>query len=337
MTEDMQKKLMVLGSIAVLIVLSMLVIWPIFLSIIAGLILAYIFYPIYTRVLGVVREKNISSLIIVLFLLFAIFIPLWFLFPIIVRQVFDAYAYSQKIDLISSLSSIFSTELSKDIISLLNNFISNSANSIFSSFSTLLLDIPNLLLQGLVIMIVLFFGMRDAETLKSYAKAISPFSKELENSLTNQFKGITSAVIYGQVVLGILKGILTGIGLYIAGMPNVLILTIIATISSVLPIIGPWLIWIPAVVYLLMVGKVGGAIFLLLYCAILVSWIDNILLPYIVARRANVSSGIVLVGMIGGIIMFGVMGFVLGPLILAYLVVLLDAYKNKKIDVFFSK
>lgn len=337
MVQEASKKFIVLCIIVGLLAVSLFVVWPLILPIIAGLLLSYIFYPLYKKALFLVREKNISALIIVLLFLFLIFLPLWFLFPVVMRQIFDAYTYSQKVDIIGFMRNLFPSGLSTDVISLVNTFISNSINGAFSKVSDFIINLPTLMLQLVVVIFIFFFGMRDADKLKEYVKGISPFSKELESNLEDQFKGITSSVIYGHIIVGAIQGILTGVGLFIAGVPNALMLTFFAIIAAMLPIIGAWLIWIPASIYLFMAGHTGSGTFLFLYGAIIVSWIDNFLRPYIVSRRTKVSSAVILVGMIGGLIVFGIIGLVLGPLILAYLLVLLDAYKNKKLTEFFSK
>jgi len=336
MVEKISQRIIVIVFLVGLFLLSLMVVWPIIVSILAGLILAYMLYPLYLIVLKVVREKNISALIIVLLLLFLIFLPIWFLFPVVVKQVFEAYSFMQKVDIFSFLKPLLPQASSNDTLALLNSFVSNSITSIFSKFSQILLDLPNLLLQLTVILFVFFFAMRDSNKLKEYAKGISPFSSELEKSLSTQFKEITNSVIYGHIIVGILQGILTGIGLLIFGVPNVLLLTLVAVLASVLPIIGAWLVWIPAGIYLLTSGHTGAGIGLMLYGAIFISWIDNVIRPYIVSRRTNLSSGIVLIGMIGGLMVFGVLGLVLGPLILAYVIVILDAYKDKKLSELFT-
>ena len=336
MVEKISQRIIVIVFLAGLFLLALMVVWPIIISILAGLILAYMLNPLYLIVLKVVREKNISALIIVLLLLFLIFLPIWFLFPVIVKQVFEAYSFMQKVDLFGFLKPILPQASSNDTLALLNTFMSNSISSIFSKFSQILLDLPNLLLKLTVTLFVFFFAMRDSNKLKEYARGISPFSSELEKRLSTQFKEITNSVIYGHIIVGILQGILTGIGLLIFGVPNVLLLTAIAVLASVLPIIGAWLVWIPAGIYLLTSGHTGAGIGLMIYGAVFISWVDNVIRPYIVSRRTNLSSGIVLIGMIGGLMVFGVLGLVLGPLILAYVIVILDAYKDKKLSELFT-
>lgn len=334
--EQKLKKLVAIILIVALALLAIFVLWPILIAVITGLIFAYIFFPVYKRILKVVKERNISALIVVILIIILIFIPLWFLFPIVTRQIFDIYSFSQKVDILGVLKGILPEALSKDTIVLVNNFISNLVNSLLSSFSVVLSNLTITLLRAVVVLFVFFFSMRDADKLKEYAKGLSPFSNDLEKTILKQFEDITSSVIYGHIVVGIIQGILTGIGLLIFGVPQVLLLTILAILASIIPVLGAWLIWIPASIYLLATGHIGTGIGLFLFGAILVSWIDNILRPYIVSRRTNISSGIIFVGMIGGLIVFGVIGLILGPLILAYVLILIDAYKEKKFENFLS-
>lgn len=335
--EKTVKKMIVLSSIIFLVVLSILVVWPIVLSIFVGLLLSYMFYPLYIRTTKLVREKNVSALIIVLLLIFVIFIPIWFLFPVMARQALDAYLYIQKVDIFSFLRTIFPEMVSTDTLAMLNNLSSNFLGSCFSQSSQFLLNLPNLLLQLVIVLFVFFFGMRDADKIKGFVKAISPFSLELEKNLSKQFKDVTNAVVYGHILVGILQGILTGIGLLIFGASNVLLLTVLAVLAAILPVIGAWLVWLPVSVFLIASGHTGAGIGLFLYGALLVSWIDNLIRPYIISRRTALNSGVALIGMIGGLITFGLIGVLLGPIILAYLQVLLNAYKNRELAGFFKQ
>ncbi|MEK6820445.1 MAG: AI-2E family transporter [Nanoarchaeota archaeon] len=340
--EQTFKKLSVFLVLGVLALLAVLILWPILTSIVAGLILSYIFYPAYKKVFGIVREKNISALIIILLVLFLIFIPVWFFLPLIVQQIFNVYLYLQNINLselfIKALPNLAQADFSRDFTVALNTFFSNIASKILSSFSSILLDLPSILLKTAVVFFVFFFGMRDAELLLDYVKTLSPFSKSLERDLEKKFRGITSSVIYGFIIVGILQGILTGVGLFIFRMPNALVLTILAVLGAIIPVLGAWIVWLPSSVYLLVSGHLVSGIGLALYGSLFVSWIDNIIKPYIVARKIKISSAVVLIGMIGGLIVFGILGLIIGPLILSYLLLFLDAYRKRKFpSLFFQK
>ena len=339
--EQTFKRLSIFFVLAILAVLSIIILWPISSAIITGLVLAYILSPVYKKVKFVVKEKTVSALIIIMLVLALIVIPLWFLFPIIVRQLFDVYLFLQKINFFKLISSLFpslaSTSISQDFALSLNKFVSSAASVILSGASSIIFNLPSIALKVVVVFFVFFFGMRDAELLGRYILSLSPFSKQTESELTQKFKDITNSVIFGHIIVGVLQGILTGIGLFALGVPQALVLTVIAIFASVIPILGSWLVWIPASIYLFIsVSHVSGIV-LFLYGAIFISWIDNIIKPYIISRKTHLSSGVVLVGMIGGLIVFGLLGLIVGPLILAYLLLILDAYRNNRFPSLFSK
>jgi len=171
--------------------------------------------------------------------------------------------------------------------------------------------------------------MRDSVKLFDYIKNISPFSVSAEKKLSDQFKGITNAVIYGQIIVGIIQGVLTGVGLFIFGAPNALLFTFLAILTGIIPIIGAWLIWVPISIYFLIQGDTFAGIGLILYGSIIISWIDNIIRPKFVADRSNLNTPITLVGMIGGLMAFGILGLIIGPLIISYLIIVIESYQSK--------
>ncbi len=338
--ENKFKNLSILAFSLFLIVLAVIILKPIIIPVILGLLLAYIFYPIYNFVLKIVREKNTSALIIIILILFAFFIPAWFLLPILVKQIFSTYFFLSKIDIgefiSENLPQFAQTDIAKEFVASTSNALSNLSNKVLGFVSKAFLDLPVLLLKGVVFFFVFFFGMRDGKALKEYILSLSPFPPKVENKLTKKFKDMTNSIIFGFIIVGILQGVLTGIGLFIFQVPRALLLTVVAIFTAIIPVLGAWVIWIPAVIYLFLAGKSVSAIILLIYCATIVSWVDNILRPYIVSRKTKVPTGIVVVGMIGGLIAFGITGIIIGPLVLAYILVIIDAYRSKEL-IFYAK
>ena len=162
-----------------------------------------------------------------------------------------------------------------------------------------------------------------------YIKSLLPFPKDVEKKLFQYSEGITSSVLYGQVVIGIIQGIIAGIGFFIFQVPNPLFLTLLAILAGVLPIIGTALIWLPVAIYLFIAGNTFSTIGVLFF-GVISSTVDNIIRPMIVSRKTSIHSSIVLIGMIGGIFMFGIMGLILGPLILSYLLIIIELYRKRK-------
>ncbi len=334
MDGDYFKKTVAAIVFAALLLLSFFLLRPILLPIITGVILAFIFNPVYNRVLRFVHSKNLSASLICLLLIVIIVLPLWFLTPIVIRQAFQIFQASQQIDFVTLLKNIFpslfaSEQFSAEIGSILYSFVTKVTNSFVNILSQLIINFPTLLLQFLVAFFTLFFVLRDKDSIVDYIKSISPFSKDIEKKLFESSKGITSSVIYGQVITGIIQGIIVGIGFFVFKVPNALFLTLIASLAGIFPIIGTTIVWLPVSIYFFIVGATLPAIGVLIF-GIISSSVDNILRPAFVSLKTDVHPLLILIGMVGGLFLFGILGFILGPLILAYILIILEIYRNKK-------
>ena len=333
------KKLVVIALILFLGVLVFFLIKPVLLSIIGGLILAYMFLPIYKKIQIIVKSKNLAASIISLIAVLIIAIPIWFFFPMLITRVFQLFKLSQALDLPSLLIRFFpsaSPEFITQITVTANSFISNLSSGVLTALVNFFLNLPTLALQAVIVLFVFFFALRDSDKLKSLVSDLSPLAEKHEKLLVQKFKVITDSIIYGQIVVGIAQGIVAGLGLLIFGVPHALILTILAILFSVIPIAGPGFVWVPVAVYLFSTSNFFVVIAFLIYNLFLTSTIDNFLRPYIIAKRADLSQVVVLVGMIGGLFIFGILGIILGPLILAYFLTFLEAYRSKTLTTLFE-
>jgi len=334
MEDTYFKRIATTVILAVLILLSFFLLRPILLSIIFGIILAFVFSPVYNWLNKIVKSGNLSAAIICLASILLILLPLWFLTPILINQSFKLYLAAQQIDFVSLFKSIFPSLLTADQFSvevgaILSSFVTRVTNSLVNSVSQLILNFPTLFFQFMVVFFTFFFVLKDKEKLMSYIKSFSPFSKDVEKKLFESSRGITISLIYGQVVIGIIQGIIAGIGFFLFGVPNALLITLFATVAGIFPIIGPFIVWVPVVIYLLIEGNIGPAIGVMAF-GIIASLSDNFLRPIIVSKKTNMPPSLILIGIIGGLLLFGILGIILGPLIIAYLLIVLDVYRNKK-------
>lgn len=323
-------------TLVILIILSFLVLKSIILYIILGFILAFIFSPVYNFLLKITKSPNFSATMISLLLILLIILPIWFFTPIIIDQVFGLYQSAQETNFVQILKDIFpsffaSEQFSNEVGSVIQSFITNLANSILNYLSKLILQFPMIMLNATVVLFTFFFALRDKDKIGAYLESLSPFPKETNKKLAHSSKSITYSILYGQVVLGFLQGVVISIGFFIFGVPSALFWSIIATLAGILPIVGPMIVWIPVLVYLVLAGDTFGAVGILVF-GILSSNIDNLLRPVLVSRMTKMHSAIALVGMIGGLTIFGVLGLVIGPLALAYLTIVLEIYHGNKIE-----
>lgn len=340
LTDKDVRRMALILLILVLGVFVFFIIRPVFLSVIGGLILAYILLPIYRLLNKYIKHKGVSAGIVSILLLAFILIPLWFFTPLIIQQLFDFSQFIRSIDIPGITRSIFPTASEQFVGQVTTTIDSGTAN--FSSLTlnslvNIILNFPTVALHLFLLSFVFFFTLRDEEKLREFVSELSPFNKVQERVLVNQFKNITQSIVYGQVLVGLLQGLLAGLGFLIFGVENVLILTMLAIVLSIIPIIGPGIVYFPVFIYMLLAVNPLIAIGFLIYNMVLVSSIDNILRAHIVSRSTGHSQVIILIGMIGGLLVFGVLGLILGPLILAYFVTFLRTYKERNISSLFAQ
>lgn len=325
-------------SIGILLILLAVVVFlivkPILLSAIGGLILAYMVHPVYKKVKSRINNPTLAASIVSFFVLVIIIIPLWFLIPLIMQQVFNIISASQSINFYSAISTLFPsapTEFLSQISLSITEFIGKTSSTVLTSLTGSLLDLPTIALNFVIFAFVFFFTTRDYVKLKEFASGISPFNKNKEGLLVRQFKDITDSVVYGQIIVGIVQGLLAGLGFIIFGVHNALALTIMAIFFSMIPFIGPAIVWVPVNFYLISSASPTIALIYLLYNLLIVSTVDNLMKSYIIASKSDLSPAIVTIGIVGGIFLFGMLGILLGPLFLAYLITFVRAYKEKKL------
>ncbi len=334
MNETYFKKITAAVLLLGLLVLSFFLIRPIILSVITGIILAFICAPLYRWTQKCIKSKTISALLICALLMIILVLPFIFLVPIFIDQSVKLYAASQQIDFISPLKSIFPSLLTSETFAeeaavAFSSFTTKITNALVDYLSGLVFNLPNILIQFAVVLFTFYFVLKDKEQLFLYARSLMPFSNEVEKKIVSSTKAITISVIYGQVIIGVIQGIIAGTGFFIFKVPNALLLTFIAALAGIFPIIGTVIIWVPVSIYLLLTGNIFAAIGVAIF-GVISSTVDNFLRPIIVSRRSKIHPAILLIGMIGGLFMFGFLGFILGPLIIAYFMIFLDIYRDKK-------
>jgi len=333
MEEINFKRIITIILILLLALLSFLVLKPLLLSIIFGVILAYVFSPVYNLVYKLTKSKNFSATFVCLFPLLIIILLIWFFTPILINQAIKLYLASQQLDFLTPLKAIFPSLSSSDIFlteaaNIFSSFVVKTTDSIVSYVSNILFNLPTISLQLIVVFFTFFFVLRDKDKIINLIESILPFSETVNKKIFDYAKGITKAVIYGEVVVGALQGIIIGVAFFIFNVPNALLYTILAILAGVLPILGPMIIWLPIVIYFLIQGNTTAAIGILIF-GIIASHIDSILKPLIISKRVKVPSSIVLIGMIGGLFLCGILGIILGPLILAYFLIAIESYISK--------
>jgi predicted PurR-regulated permease PerM len=164
---------------------------------------------------------------------------------------------------------------------------------------------------------LLFFLLRDGDVLSRRIRDAIPLHPDRQRNLAGRFTTVIRATIKGNLVVAMVQGALTGLIFWILGVGAPVLLGVLSALLSLLPAIGAAIVWVPAAIYLFAVGEVWRSVVLVIFCALVIGSVDNILRPILVGKDTKLPDYVVLISTLGGLAVFGANGFVIGPVIAA--------------------
>lgn len=182
--------------------------------------------------------------------------------------------------------------------------------------------------QLFVCLYAMFFFLVDGPSLLRQILYYIPLGAAQEDKLLERFVSVSRATIKGSLLIGMIQGALAGVAFWVADVPAAAFWGTVMVVLSIIPAIGSALVWVPAVVFLAATGNNSSAIGLFVWCAVVVSSVDNFLRPMLVGRDARMSDLMILLSTMGGIVLFGALGFIVGPIIAALFVTVWHIYGN---------
>lgn len=332
------RKVVAVAILLALLAVAFLLVRPFLMATLFGIVLAFILMPVYKKTNKIIKSPTVNALIICLITVIVLAVALYFIIQIAVKEAFALYMQIQKVDfytLIDDFLSKFfeSPEVSRQITLTIQQAIIALAGSFADAASKVLTNAPAILLQLFVVFFIAYYSLKESTKIINYIKEVLPFSADVNERLIKRAKEISSATIYGQVIVGIIQGAVAGIGFYIFGAPSPLFFTLLAILLAVIPFIGPAFVWVPISIFMIATGQYTNGIILFIFGALVVSWIDNIIRPFVVGKKGKINEVIVLIGVIGGLVMMGPVGAVIGPLILEYLLMFIELYRTGHIKI----
>jgi predicted PurR-regulated permease PerM len=179
-------------------------------------------------------------------------------------------------------------------------------------------------------LLLLFFLLRDGGRLRTELRPISPFSNEQERQIFDHLERTIKGALQSVVVVPVVQGILAGVGFMMFGVPSPFVWGTAVILAATVPLVGSPLAWVPACVLLLVQGKAGAAVGLLVFCTVIVSGSDNVIKPMLLRGSARIHPLLGFLSIIGGVLAFGVFGFLIGPVVLS---LVLSAIRIYRLDV----
>ena len=322
--------------------LSFLILKPFMIAIVSSFLITFLFYPVYKKILDKIKSENLSALIISILIVLIITIPTIFLINSVSREVTELYKdltlkLTQEKDLIS-LECLSDSSTCKAIKAINENpkirfyvsgAITNLASGITRESSNFLFSIPKKVIDVLIIFVLVFFLLKGGKGMWDKLRELVPLKESHKDRLLKRFSDTIDGVVYGYFIIAILEGVVGWLAFALIGSKMALMLGIIIGILGLIPTVGAPLIWVPASLIFFFGGSPIKAAILVaggLIMAFLGVWGR----ARIIGNKTDVHPVIVALGILGGTLTFGLIGFIIGPLILSLLITSVEIYKEEK-------
>jgi len=318
--------LVVLGLSAVV---SLLLVLPFLQYVLAAIVVAYVLYPASRRLEPRVGPR-IAPMLVMTGAMVAVFVPVGYLTLVLVR---DLVALSE------GESGLDTSEVEGTIRELTGQQVdvTESVDALGAELLAVLFGNVSALVStglrvsiGLALMLFLvYYLLKDGAGFVAWLIDVAPMENGVCSRLFRRIDDTTWAVVVGHLFVAVLQGLVGGLGLFVAGVPNAIFWTFAMIVLAVLPLIGAFFVWAPAAAYLLAVGDATAGAFLFGYGLVVVSLVDNYARPILIDREAQLNPAVVLIGVFGGTYAIGVTGVFLGPVVLAVFVATVTAFDEE--------
>ncbi|WP_435073108.1 AI-2E family transporter [Halorubrum sp. HHNYT27] len=297
-----------------------------------GVVLAYILFPVQQRAEEHVRP-TVAAIGVVGAALIFVLIPIIYLLTIAVQQslrVVSAVRDGQ-LDLASIEEFLEGIGYRVDLAALYESNqerIATSLQEITSGAIDLVGSLPRLFIGLTIMLFVLFALLRDGEEFVAWVQWVLPIDEEVSDELREGLDQLMWASVVGNVAVAAIQAVLLGVGLAIAGLPAVIFLTVATFVLTLLPLVGSFGVWVPAAVYLLAVGRpVAGAV--IVVYGLIITFSDTYLRPALIGRTGAFNSTTIVIGIFGGLAVFGAVGLFIGPVVLGGAKLVLDCFARE--------
>jgi predicted PurR-regulated permease PerM len=338
---------MVLQYFLLLFLLSTLLVghllWPFLSILVLSFLLAGIFQPVY---LFMTRRfsPGFSSLVTCIFVVFLVFLPLMFFVAALSSEALNLYHLSKGTDINQMLQNLLfessmmqrgqeilaSYGIALDperLAASLTDLSGKTGLFLFTQAKAWAANVMLIIFNFSLMIITIFFLLIDNEKLIGFILKVSPMPDDQEQQLIRKFKEIAGAVLIGNGICGIIQGVLGGLAFVTFGLGSPILWGGMMLILAFLPIFGIGLVLIPAAMVLMLQGHIGQGIFMLIFYATLSFSIEYALKPKIVGTKVKMHTLLVFLSILGGLKLFGFLGIIYGPLIVAIFLTMADIYQ----------
>lgn len=337
------------GLLALLLLYgAFLIIWPFMTAILFAAILVILTWGLFKKARERFKGSSVRAAIVMLLgVTFLIVIPASLLTLLLVQQANivlanfesgEAQAMVKRIDISSiqhlvrrvapnlNLESLSPERMILPAIQQIPGWVARHGGAVIGGVAGFFLGFA-------LVLLAMYFFYVEGESIMKQASVLSPLPKKYDRMFADRLKDVIDATFRGQLFTGVAQGLVTGIGLAIAGVPGAAFWGAVAALLSLVPMVGAAAVWVPAAIFLAISASMGvrpwwQAIFLIAWGVLLVSLVDNIVRPWAMKGKAQLPAIPLLFAVLGGLQAFGFVGLVIGPLVFSLLMAIIDIYKR---------
>jgi predicted PurR-regulated permease PerM len=325
------------------------ILWPYRGAILWGIVFAIVFTPLFQRLSQAVRvRRSLAALVTILIILVIVIAPVTLVSLSLTNELTTVVQRMQsgQVDIGSHVQRLLAS-LPAWIVNLLNTLELTDVVTLRERVAATLTRMSQVLatravhmgqytlglvFQLLIMLYLLFFLLRDGNAIAARIKHAIPLRAHQQDALVRKFAVVIRATVKGNVVVALLQGLLGGVIFWFLDIKAPLLWAALMAILSLLPLVGAFLIWLPVSLYLLFTGATWQGAVLLAYGVLVISLVDNVVRPLLVGKDTKMPDYIVLLSTLGGLAVFGINGFIMGPLIAAMFMAVWDIFERRSDD-----
>jgi predicted PurR-regulated permease PerM len=207
-------------------------------------------------------------------------------------------------------------------------FVGKISNILVAGASTFTLKTISFVFQFFLFLYAMFFFLSEGSTMLKKIVSYIPLPESSMDRILDRFTSVSRAAIKGTLVIGIVQGGLQGIAFAFMGIESALFWGTVMAFASIIPVVGTAIVWFPAVIILALTGHMIKAVILLLFCSLVVGSIDNLMRPWLVGRDTEMHELMILFSTLGGLSLFGIIGFIIGPIVASLFITAWNIYEE---------
>lgn len=329
------------ASLIVFIYVAYLLIKPFIITVLTSGIIAYVFYPLFKSFKKYIKNDKFASFIVSTIIVLLVTIPSVFLIQSLTKEAYVIYSLGLQKLTVTELTACETSNIFCDFINLFGNIeakfyleqaLEKGTSFILDFISSIALSIPWIIVNLFIILFITYYLFISMSELKQKIFSILPFNKNHIRLILKNLNDVTYSIVYGTFIVAILEALLGMLGFAFIGASSPVLWGLVIGFLTFIPMIGPSVVWVPAFIMQLYQG-IYWKIAVIGITGVSLTLIDTFLKPIIMGDKADLNPALVLLGVLGGLNLFGIVGIILGPFILSFFSVLFKIYMQERIIV----